>query len=96
MQEGRAAARPQRLTGKCPLLGPWPSSPVVLTRPLDRDLELSAAGALGEHLEVCSFLHTHALRLQAPSRGPTGIGVTGWEKRGEVGGSEGPWKDQPS
>lgn len=56
---------------------PWA---LVLTWSLDCDLELPTASTLGEHLEVSHFFDTHTLGLQAPPRGPAGVGVTGWEE----------------
>lgn len=56
---------------------------LALTWPLDCDLELPTASALGEHLEVSHLFHAHTLGLQAPPRGSASIRVTGWGGRGE-------------
>lgn len=67
------------LSSQLPDPPPWPWA-LVLTWSLDCDLELPTASTLGEHLEVSHFFDTHTLGLQAPPRGPAGVGVTGWEK----------------
>ena len=46
-----------------------------LTGPLDGDFELSGAGPLGEHLEVCGLLHPQAFGLQTPTLGFAEAGV---------------------
>lgn len=73
----------------CPVPQPWA---LALTWTFDCDLELPAASALGEHLEVSHLFHTHTFGLQASPRGSAGIGITGWgEEETEDLGAEWLW-----
>lgn len=73
------ALRESAPLARFPPCSPTPQSwALALTRPLDCDLELPAAGTLSEHLEVSHLFHAHTLGLQAPPRGAAGVGVTSW------------------
>lgn len=55
-----------------------------LTGSLHGDVQLATAGPFGVDFQISHFLHPQTLRLETPTRGPAGVGITGWsaERKG--------------